>query len=95
MADSIGGGATAQLPVKVEATTIYGWRRARVTRRQWTLITITGLLNVLFVCSLLCIIVQIYQIVSDPDDATSVASQVFTFTSVRFEGHSCKDLLTY
>jgi hypothetical protein len=83
-----------QLPVKLEASTIHSWRRARVTRRQGTLITITGLLNTLLVCSLLCIVVQIYQIVSDPDDSTNVASEILTFTSVRFEGRSCKGLLT-
>ncbi|OAG04445.1 uncharacterized protein CC84DRAFT_793057 [Paraphaeosphaeria sporulosa] len=81
MAESIGGGAPGQLPAKVEASAIPNLSCARVTRRQWTLIAITGLLNVLFVCSVLCIIVQIYEIVSDPDDSTNVASEILTFIS--------------
>ncbi|KAF2448758.1 hypothetical protein P171DRAFT_352429 [Karstenula rhodostoma CBS 690.94] len=81
MAESTGGGAFGQLPAKVEASAIPSLSRAKVTRRQWTLITITGLLNVLCICSVLCIIVQIHQIVSDPDDSTNVASEILTFTS--------------
>ena len=83
MAESIGSGVSGQLPAKVEASTIPNLTRARVTRRQWTLIAITGLLNVLFVCSIMCIIVQVYQIVSDPDDSSNIASEILTITSVR------------
>ena len=86
MAELTGGGATEQMPVKVEVTAIPYWSLARVTRRQWTLIAITGLLNVLFGCSLLCIIVQIYQMVSDSNDLSNVVSDILTFTTVRFEG---------
>ncbi|KAF9737102.1 hypothetical protein PMIN03_006736 [Paraphaeosphaeria minitans] len=81
MAESTGGGASGQLPAKVEVSVIPHLSRARVTRRQKTVIAFTGILNVLFVCSILCIIVQIYEIVSDPDDSTNVASEVLTFTS--------------
>lgn len=83
MAESTGGGTSGRLPAKLETLAIPNLSLARVTRRQRTLIVVTGLLNILFVCSVLCIIVQIYQIVSDPDDSTNVASEVLTFTSVR------------
>lgn len=83
MAESTSSGAFGQLPAKVEASTTPNLSQARVTRRQWTLIAITGLLNVLFVCSIMCIIVQIYQIVSDPNDPSNIASEILTITSVR------------
>lgn len=71
-----------QLPVKLEVTA----RTAKVldkrSRRQWTLIGVTAVLNVLFFSSFLCIFASIYEIADDPSDTTNIASEVLTITSV-------------
>jgi hypothetical protein len=54
----------------------------KTSRRKLNLVAITILLNVLLWSSLVCLIASIYQIASDPRDATNVAPVVLTSTSV-------------
>ncbi|KAF1968748.1 hypothetical protein BU23DRAFT_572144 [Bimuria novae-zelandiae CBS 107.79] len=81
MAGRIGSGATGQLPLKLEAIATTKKVRNRHPRSQRTLIGITALLNVLLFSSLLCIFNQIYQIVDDAGDKSSIAAEVLTLTS--------------
>ena len=76
------GGIAEQLPVKLEVTTRTTNVLDKLPRRQWTLIAVTAVLNVLFFSSFMCIIAQIYEIVDDPGDTTNIASEVLTLTSV-------------
>ena len=55
----------------------------KIPRRKITLIIITVLLNVLHWSSIICLSTSIYQITANPDDTTSIPSEVLTLTSVR------------
>lgn len=94
MAGTTSNGATGQLPIKSEATTVTNKGRTGLSRRQWTLIGITVLLNVLFFSSLLCIFTQVYQIVDDPGDSANIASEVLTLVSVSVQIYNAWSLLT-
>jgi hypothetical protein len=54
----------------------------KISRRKLNLVAITILLNILLWSSIICLIASIYQIASDPGDATNVAPVVLTSTSV-------------
>jgi hypothetical protein len=70
-------------PGKVEKKTIAINISIKIPRRKVTLIIITLLLNVLHWCSIICLFTSIFQIAINPDDTTSIPSEVLTLTSVR------------
>ncbi|KAF2851884.1 hypothetical protein T440DRAFT_46451 [Plenodomus tracheiphilus IPT5] len=82
MAGSDSGSSGADLPFnKSEDQPTVIDSSTRFPRRLLTLVTITILLNTLLWSSIICLAVSIYQIVSDPNDVTSIAPVVLTSTS--------------
>lgn len=83
MAASDNGSSVAHSPYTTESdckpTVIHP--NTRFPRRLLTLVTITVLLNALLWSSVFCLASSIYQVVSDPDDVTTIAPVVLTSTS--------------
>ncbi|CAO2647346.1 Nn.00g082680.m01.CDS01 [Neocucurbitaria sp. VM-36] len=82
MAGSDGSSSGAdQPPSKFDVKTIAINISIKIPRRKVTLITITLLLNVLLWSSLICLVVSIYQVATDPKDTTNIAPVVLTSIS--------------
>ncbi|CAI6299003.1 unnamed protein product [Periconia digitata] len=81
MAGSDHSSEATQLPEKPEGEVIVTKTYTKLPRRQWTLIAVTALLHVLLWSSSMSLGVTIFQLVSDPNDTTNLASQTLTLTS--------------
>ncbi|PVI00961.1 hypothetical protein DM02DRAFT_671640 [Periconia macrospinosa] len=82
MAGVDGSGSEAALvPTGAEDSDTTTKPSSKLSRRKWTLLAITTLLNVLLWSSLISCGVTVYQIVSDIQDTSNLTSEVFTLTS--------------